>query len=213
VLERRDVPVLDAETLESVLSRFRGPQAQVPPMYSALKRDGKPLYELARQGIEVERAPRSIDIRALELRSRSPDSIELACECTKGTYIRVLGEDIARALGTLGYLTSLRRTWVAPFRDMPMLSLEEALAGASASEGFVLLGPDAALQALPQARLTGAQMATLRHGQAVRQPAEPDPAIGQRVRVYGPAGEFVGLAEARPDGWLQPRRLIQSPVP
>src|ERR1041384_3397379 len=135
VVERRDVPVRDAEPLEPVLSRFRGPQAQVPPMYSALKRDGKPLYELARQGIEVERAPRSIDIRALELRSRSPDSIELACECTKGTYIRVLGEDIARALGTLGYLTSLRRTWVAPFRDMPMLSLEAALAGASASAG------------------------------------------------------------------------------
>ncbi len=212
VIERQHVPVLDDASLERVLARFRGPQQQVPPMYSALKRDGRPLYELARQGVEVERAPRAIEIRALTLTRRSPDSLQLSCECTKGTYIRVLGEDIARALGTLGHLTRLRRTWVAPFRDMPMLSLEDALAGAMPGGPSVLLGPDTALQALPQARLTAAQVSTLRHGQAVLQPADPDPAIGQRVRAYGPQGEFLGLAEALPGGWLQPRRLMQSSV-
>jgi tRNA pseudouridine55 synthase len=212
VVERKDTPELDDTAIESALIRFRGVQQQVPPMYSALKRDGRPLYELARQGIEVERAARTIEIRDLRLLGRGPDYLQLACECTKGTYIRVLGEDIARALGTLGHLTQLRRTWVAPFRGMPMLTLEAALAGAGAGEGSLLLGPDVALQALPQARLNTAQVVTLRHGQAVREAAEPTPASGQRVRLYGPGGEFLGLAEARPEGWLQPRRLIQSIV-
>jgi tRNA pseudouridine55 synthase len=184
----------------------------VSSMFSALKREGRPLYELARQGIEVERAPRTIEIRDLQRQARSAGSLQLACECTKGTYIRVLGEDIARALGTVGHLTLLRRTWVAPFRGMPMLSLETVLAGAEGAEGSVLLGPDAALQALPQARLSAAQVTTLRHGQAVHTAADPVPVIGQRVRVYGPAGEFLGLAEARPEGWLQPRRLLQPPT-
>ena len=212
VVERQEIPALDAAALESVLQRFRGVQQQVPPMYSALKRDGKPLYELARQGIEVERAPRTIDIRELRLVGSTADTLQLSCECAKGTYIRVLGEDIARALGTVGHLTSLRRTWVAPFRGMPMLPLEAVLAGAGEGGGQVMLGPDAALQALPQARLDASQTATLRHGQAVRQATEPVCAAGQRVRVYGPEGEFLGLAEARPEGWLQPRRLMQSAV-
>lgn len=210
VVERQEIPPVDDTTIEAILNRFRGVQQQVPPMYSALKRDGRPLYELARQGLEVERAPRTIEIRDLQMTGRTADTLQLTCECTKGTYVRVLGEDIARALGTLGHLTRLRRTWVAPFRGMPMLSLEAALAGAEQKEGSMLLGPDAALQALSQARLTAEQVATLRHGQAVRVCADPAPAIGRRVRLYGPEGEFLGLAEARPEGWLQPRRLIQS---
>ncbi len=92
-------------------------------MYSALKRDGRPLYELARQGMEVERAARTIEIRRLELAGAARrDALDLVCECAKGTYIRVLGEDIARALGTCGHLTRLRRAWVEPFRDMPMVT-------------------------------------------------------------------------------------------
>jgi tRNA pseudouridine55 synthase len=126
VAETQAVPPLDDAAVERVLARFRGVQQQVPPMYSALKREGQPLYALARKGIEVERAARTIDIRRLVFVGRGPDSLRLTCECAKGTYIRVLGEDIARALGTCGHLTQLRRPWVEPFRDMPMFSLDAA---------------------------------------------------------------------------------------
>ena len=208
VVENQPVPAADDAAIEAVLAKFRGPQLQVPPMYSALKREGRPLYELARQGVEVERAARAIDILRLDLLERGVDFLRLACECAKGTYIRVLGEDLARALGTVGHLTQLRRTWVVPFRDMPMVPLEAALAGAAEAKG--LMPPDAALSALPLARLSPDQVASIRNGQTVHQAAEPAPAIGRRVRLYGPAGEFLGLAEAMPEGWLQPRRLLRT---
>ncbi|HEV8443533.1 MAG TPA: tRNA pseudouridine(55) synthase TruB [Steroidobacteraceae bacterium] len=209
VVERQPVPKLHATQVEAVIRGFHGVQKQVPPMYSALKRDGRPLYELARQGVEIERDARTIEIRRLELTVLGPDSIDLVCECAKGTYIRVLGEDLARALGTLGYLTRLRRSWVEPFRQMPMVSLEAALTAAGTA-GQGLLRPDAALQALPQAWLTAAQETALRHGQAVQSACSPENPVGRRVRVYGPTGVFLGLAEARPEGWLQPRRLIAT---
>jgi len=207
VVERLPVPALEPTSIEAALPRFRGVQQQVPPMYSALKRDGRPLYELARKGIEVERAARTIEIRRLELVALRDAEIDLVCECAKGTYIRVLGEDIARSLGTLGHLTRLRRHWVEPFRDLPMHSLEAALVGAK-EPGQNLLPPDAALQNLPLARLTAEQVTALRHGQAVRSASRPDAHPGQRVRVYGPGDVFLGLGEARPEGWLQPRRLL-----
>jgi tRNA pseudouridine55 synthase len=204
IVERQPVPALDAAAIESVLVQFRGVQTQIPPMYSALKRNGRPLYELARQGIEVDRP---IDIRQLELMALEANALELRCECAKGTYIRVLGEDIARGLGTVGFLTRLRRIWVEPFRGMPMVSLEAALAGA-AVDGQGLLSPDIALQALPQARLSDTQVAAMRHGQAVH--AGPDSAVpaGRRVRIYDREGAFLGMAEVLSDGRLQPRRLI-----
>jgi tRNA pseudouridine55 synthase len=209
VVERSPVPALDPARVSAVLGGFLGVQQQVPPMYSALKRDGRPLYELARRGLEVERAPRRIEIRRLELVALRADALDLVCECAKGTYVRVLGEDISRALGTRGHLTRLHRAWVEPFRDMPMISLEAALASAQ-NAAQALLRADAALQSLPQARLTEEQETSLRHGQAVRSPAEPESPVGRRVRIYGPTGAFLGLAEAMPDGWLQPRRLIAA---
>ncbi len=208
VVEEAAVPPSSEAAVEGVLALFRGVQQQVPPMYSALKRQGRPLYELARKGIEVERAARTIDIRRLELLSVGAAALDLVCECAKGTYIRVLGEDLARALGTLGHLTRLRRTWVEPFRGMPMITLEGALAGAGKAP--VLLAPDAALRALPEARLDEAQVAALRNGQAVRHKCDAVPAVGARVRLYGPGGVFLGLGEAQIDGWLQPRRLLHS---
>jgi tRNA pseudouridine55 synthase len=207
VVETMPVPIFDAATLEAVLVRFRGVQSQVPPMYSALKRAGRPLYELARQGIEVPRDARRIEIRSLEVRHRSEDTLELACECAKGTYIRVLGEDIARALGTCGHLTQLRRTWVEPFRGQPMVSFEAVQRGAAGIP--TLMPPDAALGALPAAPLTEAQVTTLRRGQTVLPDMPVMAPPGQRVRAYGPGGVFVGLAELLPDGRLQPRRLMQ----
>jgi tRNA pseudouridine55 synthase len=210
VVDRLPVPALDAATIERALVQFRGVQTQVPPMYSALKRNGRPLYELARQGLEVERTARTIDIRRLELMAFRPDALDLVCECAKGTYIRVLGEDIARRLGTLGFLTRLRRSWVEPFRDMPMVSLDTVIAGAESGQN--LLAPDIALQALPQAALTREEAVTLRHGQIVQRAAAglAAGAPGTRVRVYGPGGQFLGLAEVLSDGRLQPRRLMSD---
>lgn len=207
VVDEAAVPPLDGPAIEQALTRFRGVQQQVPPMYSALKREGRPLYELARKGIEVERAARTIEIRRLDLIGFRSAAIDLACECTKGTYIRVFGEDLACALGTLGHLTRLRRTWVEPFRALPMVSLEAALADAKHARG--LLAPDVALQGLPEAQLVEAQVAAVRHGQAVQCGSDPVPAVGARVRLYGPGRVFLGLGEAQSDGWLQPRRLLQ----
>jgi tRNA pseudouridine55 synthase len=206
VVERQPVPALDTAGVEAALAGFRGIQQQVPPMYSALKREGRPLYELARKGIEVERAARTIEIRRLELVALRDAAIDLVCECAKGTYIRVLGEDIARSLGTLGHLTRLHRAWVEPFQDLPMVSLESALAAADTHQN--LLPADVALQGLPRASLTDEQVSALRHGQAVLAACRPDALPGTRVRLYGPTGAFLGLAEVLPDGWLQPRRLI-----
>lgn len=210
IVERHDVPRVDPLAVETALERFRGPVRQVPPMYSALKRNGRPLYELARQGIEVERPARTVEIRRLRLLEAGSDFLRLSCECSKGTYIRVLGEDLARALGTLGHLTSLRRTWVQPFRDMPMVTLDAALAGAESRTG--LLAPDVALQSLPAVALSATQVDQVLHGQAVAGQAtaiEP----GRRMRLYGPGGVFVGIAEALPDGRCQPRRLLNLCFP
>jgi tRNA pseudouridine55 synthase len=210
VVEERAVPALDESRVEQVLAGFRGVQSQVPPMYSALKRAGRPLYELARLGLEVERNARTIDIRRLEPVQQRADSLDLVCECAKGTYIRVLGEDISKALGTVGHLTSLRRLWVEPFRGVPMLTLDAALAGAPDRGG--LLQPDAALQALPYVGLSAPMAAAMRQGQAVTH-AEAARSTGRRVRIYGPDGEFMGLAEALADGRLQPRRLMRIESP
>lgn len=208
VVEELPVPSLDTARIESTLAAFRGTLQQVPPMYSALKREGRPLYELARQGLEVERAARTIEIRRLELVEFGGNVLRLMCECAKGTYIRVLGEDISRALGTCGHLTQLRRAWVEPFRSAAMVELDAALEGAGSGEH--LLAPDVALQGLPQTRVSSAQVATLRHGQALEAGAASIDGAGpaRRVRVYGPEGAFLGLAELLPDGRLQPRRLM-----
>jgi tRNA pseudouridine55 synthase len=206
VVEQQPVPPLDAELIERVLAGFRGKIQQVPPMYSALKREGRPLYELARKGIEVERAARTVEIRRLELVAARDDALDLVCECAKGTYIRVLGEDISRVLGTLGHLIRLRRTWVEPFREMPMFTLEAVLAGAEDANG--LLKPEVALRGLPEAWVTAEQVVALRHGQAVRSGVKPAAEPGRRVCLYGPGGVFLGLAEPLPDGLLQPRRLM-----
>jgi tRNA pseudouridine55 synthase len=206
VVETLPVPRRDEPAIEAVLATFRGVLSQVPPMYSALKRGGRPLYELARQGIEVEREARRIEIRSLVLTGRTENALDLACECAKGTYIRVLGEDIARALGTCGHLTRLRRTWVEPFRHRPMVALDQLQGGNGLP---ALLPPDAALDRLTAAELTESQVDTLRRGQPVRPDAGVDVPAGRRVRAYGPDGAFLGLAEVLADGRLQPRRLMR----
>ncbi len=125
IIAETAVPIINDELLTSITQQFIGAQQQIPPMYSALKKDGKKLYEYARAGIDVERAPRDITIRSLDLTMLSANSIELTVTCTKGTYVRVLGEDIAQSLGTLGHLTALRRLQVGKFDIANAIKLGE----------------------------------------------------------------------------------------
>jgi tRNA pseudouridine55 synthase len=124
VLLEQAVPVLTEVSIQEVLEKFIGEIQQVPPMYSALKKEGRPLYELARKGIEIEREARPIQIYAIQLLSFTQDSITLDITCSKGTYIRVLGEDIAKALGTYGHLTYLHRIQTGHFDLIPTYTIE-----------------------------------------------------------------------------------------
>lgn len=140
VLLQQAVPALSQERIEQVLAQFQGDLMQVPPMYSALKKEGRPLYELARQGIEIEREARPVTIDAIELLSFTEESITLDVTCSKGTYIRVLGEDIAKALGTYGHLTYLHRIKTGHFDLIPSYSIEY-LESLSEAERETLLLP------------------------------------------------------------------------
>ncbi|HCA5308655.1 TPA: tRNA pseudouridine(55) synthase TruB [Acinetobacter baumannii] len=124
ILQERPIPVLSKELIEQTLEKFRGDIQQVPPMYSALKKEGKPLYELARKGIEIEREARPVTIYTLELIEFTENSITLDVTCSKGTYIRVLGEDIGEALGCGGHLTMLHRIQTGHFELIPSYTIE-----------------------------------------------------------------------------------------
>jgi tRNA pseudouridine55 synthase len=210
-VEAGPVPVLEARDIDAVLGQFFGPQRQVPPMYSALKHEGRRLYELARSGHTVERPARGIEIFELVRRGWAPPDLTLETVCSKGTYVRVLVEDVARALGTVGHVEALRRLWVDPFAESEMVPIDEleALAGDRAALDARLLPMDRALPDLPSAGLSAASAAELGRGQRVRAERPPAAAVGDKVRVYGPDGGFLGLAEVTADGLLQPRRLVR----
>src|SRR5262245_36290146 len=147
-VETAPVPDLDRARVAEVLQQFLGSQTQVPPMYSALKRDGQPLYKLARAGIEVERAARSIEIFALKILEFSTPRLELQVLCSKGTYVRTLAEDIAKALGTCGHVQALRRVCVEPFEDARMETLESIAQALAGGREPTILPADAPLQHL-----------------------------------------------------------------
>jgi len=205
-----DVPAPDGARLSEVLASLTGPIDQRPPMYSALKRDGRPLYELARRGVEVERAPRRVTIHRLEALSWNDGTVEFEVECSKGTYVRVLGEDIAAGLGTVGHLGALRRLWVVPFDPQAMVTLEqvEAWAGAGrpdADRPDWLLPVDAAFPDLPRVDLEARDSRHLCQG---RELPLALPAGARRARAYDPTGRFLGLVEAAGGGGLRVTRLF-----
>lgn len=207
VLDTAPVNCSEAD-IRAVLPRFTGPILQVPPMYSALKRDGLPLHELARQGLEVERQPRQVTIHALDLLACDLPLIHLRVTCSKGTYIRVLAEDLGKALGCGAHLAGLRRIRVGPLDLDGAVSLAE-LEPLPAAELLARLKPvDTLLASLPAVRLDGEGEARFRHGNPV--PA-PDGLLGQ-ARVYGRT-HLLGVGEAKRDGQLWPRRLIVLPRP
>ncbi|GAB1393646.1 tRNA pseudouridine(55) synthase TruB [Rhodocyclaceae bacterium] len=202
-------PVTASEAdLRAVLPRFIGEIEQVPPMYSALKRDGKPLYELARQGIEVERAPRKVTIESIDLLSWQGDRFVIDVACSKGTYIRTLAADIGHALGCGAHLAALRRTRVGRHDLSGTVDLQ-AIEPLTLEQRDALLMPcDILLSGLPAVILSEREAATVLHGQAVRWSGVPS----CQHRLYGPTG-FLGLGECVEDGWLKPKRLIATVSP
>jgi tRNA pseudouridine55 synthase len=205
VVETRPVPRFDRAAVDEVVAAFVGERQQVPPMYSALKREGQPLYRLARAGIEVEREARPIRIDRLELHGIAADRLDLGMLCSKGTYVRAVAEEIASELGTCGFVSSLRREYVEPFAAGDMVSLEGVLAGALPP----LLPADRALEHLPTVRLDAVDSERMRHGQAVQAEASRE---AVRCRLYDDKGRFFGIGELSPEGCVRPRRLLNLPL-
>jgi tRNA pseudouridine55 synthase len=203
------VPAVTRAAVAAVLRGFLGPQTQVPPMYSAIKQGGAPLYRLARAGRTVERAPRAIEIHALELLELADESLELEARCSKGTYIRVLAEDIAARLGTLGFVSALRRLSVEPFGDEPMRTLESLEEECARGGQLSLLPADLPLQHLAKVALPEVSVARLLKGQAVAGGPQTVAADGTaRVRLYDAAGCFLGVGIADGSGTVRPKRLL-----
>lgn len=198
----------DPASWEPVFDEFRGPIQQIPPMYSALKRDGKPLYAYARAGIELEREPRSVIIHGLELREHDPHTCRLVLEvtCSKGTYIRTLAQDIGRKAGAGAHLLALRRLTTAGFSLEQALNLEQL--EALADPATALLPVESLLQSEPAVMLTAALAERFSLGQTVPAPeTELDPESDLRVRVHAPDQRFLGTACLR-GKWLKPDRLM-----
>ncbi|MPQ59709.1 tRNA pseudouridine(55) synthase TruB [Duganella sp. FT27W] len=206
VIDTRDVNVT-LEQIHAVLAQFRGPIAQVPPMYSALKRDGKPLYEYARAGITLEREARNVIIHKLELIAYDAPMLTLSVTCSKGTYIRVLGQDIGEALGCGAHLNALRRTQVGPLTMENMITLDALIAH---PEPLSLLAPvDALLASFPAVQLNAELAKRFLNGQrlALGKEAVTVPSAEGRVRVYLD-DKLLGTATLGEYSILAPERLI-----
>jgi tRNA pseudouridine55 synthase len=208
VLETRDVDVT-TEQVEAALAHFRGPILQVPPMYSALKRDGKALYEYAREGVTLEREARPVTIHELELVAIAAPFLTIRVTCSKGTYVRVLGEDIGAALGCGAHLSALRRVQVGSLTTANMVTLEELQAHA---DPLSLLAPvDALLSSFPQVELTPELAKRFLNGQRLalgKEEVVVPPEQG-RVRVYAD-GKLLGTAILQEYAILAPERLIAA---
>lgn len=209
VLEERPVDAIDCAQLEQALARFRGDIEQLPPMYSALKHNGKRLYELAREGVEVERQPRTVTIHALEVLRCDLPEVEIRVHCSKGTYVRTLAEDIGAVLGCGAHVTALRRTGVGPYTDLPMHTmdeLEQAADGGLPALDAMLLPLDTALGDWPAVRVSADSAFYLTQGQAVLVPKAPTEGW---VRIYQ-GDDFLAVGEVQDDGRIAPRRLMSG---
>ena len=210
VMERRELPPYSSRQLELALSSFPREYAQMPPMHSALKQDGKPLYEYARAGITRERAARAIVIRDMRFLDWRPPDLSFDVRCSKGTYIRVLAEDLAAQLGTIAHLSALRRLGVAPFDAEPQWSFEALESLGPAQRRDTLLPVDAALMAWRRLDLDPSGVSALRQGQTVSLPVESPGILPGTVRIYAAGWGFLGLGEIEATGRLVPLRLISS---
>ncbi|SRR5690625_2455330 len=216
VTARTDTSGLTAETVEAALDAFRGDILQVPSMYSALKHQGKPLYELARAGVEVERKARPVTVHELVMQAFRPGAeaeADFAIHCTKGTYVRTIAEDLGAALGCGAHVTVLRRSLAYPFTLAQAITMEQlqTLRDAEDFAGLdaLLLPMDAAAADLAEVELTSDMAWYLRNGQPVMAPQiYRCAAEGDIVRIFTEEREFLGVGEVLDDGRVAPRRLV-----
>jgi tRNA pseudouridine55 synthase len=209
VVEHAPVPELGEAAIRHAAAGFLGESEQVPPMYSALKHEGQRLYHLARQGLDVDRPARRIRIYRIELLGIEEGRPRFEIECSKGTYVRSLVEELARACGTVGHVASLRRVSLGPFMRPDMHTLAGLLEVAAQPEALdaLLLPVDSALQELPAVQLDAAEQACILNGRAVFA-AGPG---SLRVRIYGVGGLFLGVGRMSEEGRrLAPERIMVS---
>ena len=210
VIDERPVPHLDRDRIEQTLAQFRGDIQQVPPMHSALKHNGQRLYKLAHQGLVVEREARCVTIYKLEMTEFDGRALSVAVSCSKGTYIRTLGEDIGEALGCGAYVCALRRVGAGPYEAEEMLTLDRirglAADGFEALDG-AMIPMESALRNWPSVHLSADVAYYLRRGQAVL--VAHAPTTGW-VRITGPEQRFLGVGEVLDDGRIAPRRLVNA---
>jgi len=210
VIETKEVGSLSQSEIERALDSFRGKIEQTPPMYSAIKKDGVPLYKLARKGVEVERESRHVTVYSIELKNFTGDEIEIDVACSKGTYIRTIADDLGEKLGCGAHITQLRRTCSGAFEEDRCVSID-TLKEIKASDGLqgideYIVPMDEAVGDLPEVRLPSITADCVRHGQAVL--VRHLPAQGL-VRLYEEQ-EFIGIGCIDDDGKVAPRRLVVS---
>ena len=205
VVNQKDV-VLKPNQLEETLQKFTGDITQIPPMFSALKFEGKPLYEYARQGIEIERKSRQVTIYDITLNKIEESIVILEVSCSKGTYIRTLAEDIGHALGCGAYLKGLERTQTGNFQLSDALTIEAIEAMSMASREKALLPVDALLEGLSSIKLTLTETEAIKKGQAIDFNGKND----NELRLYGASGQFLGVGQPDLQGRLFPKRLIAN---
>ena len=207
IIQSRPINTKEIKKLEAILASFCGTISQIPPMFSALKHKGKPLYKLARQGIVIERSPRTVQIHRLQLLDRvNENTVNLEIKCSKGTYIRTLIEDIGEALGCGAYVQELRRLGVANYLAEQMVGLEQLQELSQPERDQRLLSLDSLLQEWPILKISQAATYYLYRGQAILLPNLPKQGL---IRlVLQESGRFIGIGEILDDGRLAPRRLV-----
>jgi tRNA pseudouridine55 synthase len=204
---------ITSELIQAVMQNFLGNIQQIPPMFSALKHKGKPVYELARQGLEVERKPRPVTIHALQFISNDADTFRFTVHCTKGTYVRTLVEDMGDQLGCGAHVSRLRRSSVAPYQCNKMYSFEELeeIHSQYGQDSLIeyLLPVDSSVQHLPEIKLSSSSTFYMRMGQPVM--VSHSLQMGSWVRIFSDDQRFMGIGEILEDRRVAPRRLVSAP--
>ncbi len=206
ILETRPVSSTEAD-VAAVLPRFLGAIDQLPPMYSALKRDGRPLYEYARKGIEIERQPRRVTVHSIDIIALRGDLLTFRVHCGKGLYVRTLAEDIGALLGCGAHLSALRREAVGPFDIADAVTLPELEALAPEQRDELLLPPDCLIDNLARLDLDPESTWQISHGQSIWRSGL---SVGELMRLYDPDGRFLGVAEVDVEGKAAPKRLLAA---
>jgi tRNA pseudouridine55 synthase len=213
VIKSLPVPDISAAELHTLLTTMTGRQEQVPPMFSALKHQGQPLYKLARKGIEIERKARTVEIFDIRLLEFDGQQMSLDVRCSKGTYIRTLVEDIGTALGSCATVTALRRTAASDYLIDDCVTLEQlqSLAEQGKEQLDALLYPvDSVLGHLPAIELSEHTAMLIKQGQSVELEKVPDTEL---LRLYEENGQFLGIGQVREDQRVAPRRLMRQSTP